>query len=246
MKRLMIIALGAMLFVSFEVHGQRANRNQSQSRPQNLARYVGKYPNNLFKDVPSIKQRLRALLGRNFNYQLFMENLSVQVPIVRTQNYLKLSGAAPQGFGTEEALLFISLSNGKIHCAILSSRFGGQYQVFSEDPNNLPESLRGEASDSTRSYTTIRLPIGKIPLVLRGSIVAGQEAGYEFQARKGQRVSIHLKESGVKFSLYEEHGATLAQDTDDWQGEFPESTGYQIIITTVESNAAYTLEITNK
>ena len=43
--------------------------------------------------------------------------------------------------GVEEAILFISLTRVKIHCVILSKRFGGQHKVFTEDSKTVPTSL---------------------------------------------------------------------------------------------------------
>lgn len=249
MKRVLLVALAAMLFASFEVHGQRANRRQTQSRPQNLVRYAGKYPRDLFIGVPSIKPRLRTLLGRNFNYQIFLENLRVQVPIEQTQNYLKVSGAAPQGFGTEEAVLFISLSNGRLHCGILSNLFGGQWQVFSEDPENMPSELQsGDSAAATSLPLRIQFPRGRTSVVLRGTVIANQEALYDLRAKKGQNMSVRLdsRSDSIRFTLYAVRGEMLAQDAMNWQGELPETNDYVIVVTTTERRSNFTLEVSIK
>jgi len=101
--------------------------------------YVGKYPSDLLKGVPSLKPRLRALLGAN--YSLFMERLQVETPIEKVEGALVGRGCMAHSCGVEESILAINLADGKLHCAILSDKFGGKFRVFSEDKEHVPAGL---------------------------------------------------------------------------------------------------------
>ena len=105
----------------------------------NLSNYVCKDLNDLLRDDPDVKLRLRKLLGKH--YQLFMKNLTVSGALNNIEGYLTMAGLAPHMGGVEEAILFISLTTGKIHCVILSKRFGGKHKVFTEDSKTVPTSL---------------------------------------------------------------------------------------------------------
>jgi hypothetical protein len=48
-------------------------------------------------------------------------------------------GCMAHSCGEEEALLVINLADGKLHCAILSEKFGRKFKVFSEDKEHIPE-----------------------------------------------------------------------------------------------------------
>ena len=109
------------------------------SEPQTLAPYVGKYPSELFKGVPSVKRRLRVLLGAN--YSLFMERLQTEMPIESVDGALVGRGCMAHSCGDEEAVLVINLADGKLHCAILSEKFGGKFKVFSENKAPVPVAL---------------------------------------------------------------------------------------------------------
>jgi hypothetical protein len=107
--------------------------------PQRLESYVGKYPSDLFRGVPSLKPRLRTLLGRN--YALFMERLQTEMPIENDAGAIVARGCMAHSCGVEEAVLVINLTDGKLHCAILSAKFGGKFKVFSEDSAHIPGAL---------------------------------------------------------------------------------------------------------
>lgn len=116
---------------------ERARRRETT--PLDLEKYVDRDLNDLLREVPGIERRLRVLLGRNYN--LFMNNLTVSAALENKQGYLGMHGLAPHMGTVEEAVILISLSNQKIHCAILSRRFGRRYRVFSEDPGSAPTAL---------------------------------------------------------------------------------------------------------
>ena len=107
--------------------------------PQKLESYVGKYPSDLFRGVPSLKPRLRTLLGRN--YALFMERLQTEMPIENDAGALVARGCMAHSCGVEEAVLVINLVDEKLHCAILSEKFGGKFKVFSQDSAHIPGAL---------------------------------------------------------------------------------------------------------
>jgi hypothetical protein len=114
---------------------QAANTGDAQG----LKKYVGKYPRELLKNEPAITKRLKVLLGKS--YDLFELNMGVQSPIKLDEGALIMEGMAPHSMDGE-AHLVITLSDGKLHCAILSNDFGRKFRVFSEDPKHLPATLK--------------------------------------------------------------------------------------------------------
>lgn len=118
-------------------------KNQKQkSQPTNLETYIGKDIDDLLRESSDIRNRLKILLGNN--YELFMGNLGVRAELDTKQEFLLVHGLAPHMGGVEEAVFLVSLSNQKIHCAILSERFGRKYKVFSEDSDSIPTRLFDE------------------------------------------------------------------------------------------------------
>jgi hypothetical protein len=113
-----------------------------ENRTTNLQQYADKDLSVLLKEVPEIGVRLKSLLGAN--YKLFMNNLTVSADLVNKQGFLVMHGLAAHMGGIEEAVFLISLSDQKLHCAILSRRFGDKYKIFSEDSGSVPISLLDE------------------------------------------------------------------------------------------------------
>jgi hypothetical protein len=105
----------------------------------NYRSYIGRDLNDLLREVPDVNRRLRKLLGRN--YRLFMKNLTVSADLQDEQGFLMMHGLAPHMGTVEEAVFLLSFSTGKLHCAILSKRFGNRYRLFSEASNNAPTAL---------------------------------------------------------------------------------------------------------
>ncbi len=106
---------------------------------QRLQSYVGKYPSDLFKAEPAIKKRLKSLLGTNYSF--FMNRMETEMPIENDQGALVVRGCMAHNCGIEEAVMVINLADGKLHCAIKSSKFGGKFKVFSEDKAHTPPAL---------------------------------------------------------------------------------------------------------
>ncbi len=129
-----MIAIFIMSAVITSVTGTTSGVN-----PQRLEAYVGKYPSDLLRGVPSLKTRLRTLLGRN--YALFMERLQTEIPIENDAGALVARGCMAHSCGVEEAVMVINLADRKLHCAILSEKFGGKFKVFSEDSAHIPGAL---------------------------------------------------------------------------------------------------------
>ena len=139
MRKLLIIMLLFMVGGSLENTAKANSLHLAKTAPQNLAAYVGKYPSDLLKGVPSLKRRLRVLLGAN--YSIFMERLQTEMPIENVDGVLVARGCMAHSCGEEEAVLVINLADGKLHCAILSEKFGGKFKVFSEDKAHIPGAL---------------------------------------------------------------------------------------------------------
>src|SRR5712691_5423285 len=89
---------------------------------QNLSRYAGKYPSELFRKEPALKTRLRTLLGTN--YKSLFDRLQTEMPIENDGGILIVRGCMAHQCTIEEAILAFDLGNDTLHCAIKSkSRF---------------------------------------------------------------------------------------------------------------------------
>lgn len=134
-------------FVSFQFNegddASGAPPPNNVTAPLNLEKYIDRDLSDLLREVPRVGNRLNVLLGSN--YRLFMKNLTVSATLVNRQGFLMMHGLAPHMGTVEEAVFLISLSSQKMHCAILSRRFGGKHKVFSEDPDNIPTALINSA-----------------------------------------------------------------------------------------------------
>ena len=131
---LALLLSGSFLFIC------PANAAMSTSSVgQDFSTYIGKYPSDMFKRNPRLKTRLRSLLGAN--YASFFERIQTETPIEGDHEAIVIHGCMAHSCGEEEALLAISLSDNKLHCAILSQKFGGKYKIFSEDKNHIPDAL---------------------------------------------------------------------------------------------------------
>jgi hypothetical protein len=104
---------------------------------ERFVKYVNKYPNDLLKAEPEVKQRLHALLGRE--YGRFVERLQTQTPMENIKGILTGRGCKAHLCGSEEAVLLINLSDGKLHVAIHSEASGERVQKFSEDMAHFPD-----------------------------------------------------------------------------------------------------------
>jgi hypothetical protein len=103
---------------------------------EGFKKYAGKYPSALLKAEPGVKQRLQVLLGANYSF--FMERMQVEVPIEDIQGILVGKGCQAHGCGVEDAVLFMDLSVGKLHCAIRSDTYSDKVKTFSEDRAHFP------------------------------------------------------------------------------------------------------------
>jgi len=103
---------------------------------QNLARYVGQYPSDLFRGAPNLKTRLHTLLGAN--YRSFFDRLQTEMAIENDGGALVARGCMAHSCGIEEAILVINLDDGILHCAI---RFNSRFRTFSENRASIPAAL---------------------------------------------------------------------------------------------------------
>jgi hypothetical protein len=139
MRNALLSIMVVPLLLSLAVTHSRSVASPARVPEQRWDSYVGKYPSDLLKGVPSLKPRLRTLLGAN--YSMFMERLQVERPIEKVEGALVGRGCMAHSCGVEEAIMAINLADGKLHCAILSDKFGGKFKVFSEDSDHVPAGL---------------------------------------------------------------------------------------------------------
>jgi hypothetical protein len=107
---------------------------------QNLSRYVGKYPSELFRRESSLKTRLRKLLGTN--YQFFFNRLQTEMPIENDGGVLIIQGCMAHQCTIEVSVMAIDLANDKLHVAIKSAEFRKMYKLWSESEAAVPAALR--------------------------------------------------------------------------------------------------------
>jgi len=113
-------------------------RGQSTPESSNLERYVGKYPSELFRSVPSVKTRLRELLGTN--YKAFTDRMQVETPIEKDGDTIVMRGCMAHSCTIEEAILVIDLNDGTPYVAL---KFNSKFRTpFAADRSRIPQSLR--------------------------------------------------------------------------------------------------------
>jgi hypothetical protein len=105
-----------------------------------LESYVGKYPSDLFKDIPSLKTRLRTLLGPNYN--AFLGRIQTQVPIEDDHGVLVVRGCKAHDCTVEEAILVIKLDDETLHCAIMRNSKWKTYTRSSTVPPALTRAMK--------------------------------------------------------------------------------------------------------
>jgi len=113
-------------------------RGQSTPETSNLESYVGKYPSELFRGVPSVRTRLRQLLGTN--YKAFTDRMQVETPIEKDGDTIVMRGCMAHSCTIEEAILVIDLNDGTPYVAL---RFDSKFRPpFAADRSRIPDSLR--------------------------------------------------------------------------------------------------------
>ncbi len=115
-------------------------RGQANLDATALEKYAGKYPSDLFREVPAMKGRLRDLLG--VNYKAFTDRLQVEAPFEKQGDVLITRGCMAHACTMEEALLAIDLNDGKPYVAL---RFNSRFtKTFPADRSSLPDELKRE------------------------------------------------------------------------------------------------------
>jgi hypothetical protein len=111
-----------------------ANAQSKPSLPNNLTKYVGKYPDDLMK-VASVKNRLKTLLGKN--YSKFYSYINVQSPMSKSGDFIFGSGCLPHSCTISEAAFAIDVKNKRVHAVIYSQNVKPKY--FNEDNSETPQ-----------------------------------------------------------------------------------------------------------
>jgi hypothetical protein len=118
----------------------KAPNAASSNDAQNLAKYKGRYPSELFRKEPALKTRLRKLLGTR--YQFFFNRLQTEMPIENDGGVLIVQGCAAHQCTIEVSILAIELTADKLHVAIKSSEFRNTYKLWNEGDSEVPNALR--------------------------------------------------------------------------------------------------------
>jgi len=123
---------------SFTLKIEILARGGSSRDPSDYEKFVGKYPNDLFRAVPSVKTRLRQLLGAN--YQAFNDRMQVQTPIEKDGNTIVMRGCMAHLCTIDEAILVIDLND---RAPFVALKFDSKFRpVFAADKSSIPQSLR--------------------------------------------------------------------------------------------------------
>jgi hypothetical protein len=125
--------------VIIDVVSGRSSDDRRGDSNHNLARYVGKYPSEMFRREPGLKTRIRGLLGTN--YQRFFDRLQTEMPIENHGGVLIIHGCMAHECTIEESILAIDLSADKIYVAIKSVDFKGRFKTWSEGGSSIPDAL---------------------------------------------------------------------------------------------------------
>jgi len=129
----LLFVAGALSILTTAALGQTAKH---PALPNNLTKYVDKYPVDLMK-VPAVKSRLKALLGRR--YSEFDESIGVQHMIEKKGEFLLASGCMPHLCINNAAAFVIDLKNKRVHAAIYEENAAPRY--FNEDKAATPQVL---------------------------------------------------------------------------------------------------------
>lgn len=123
---------------SFTLKIEILPQGASNPEPSDYEKYVGKYPNDLFRAVPSVRTRLRQLLGTN--YQAFNDRMQVQTPIEKDEETVVMRGCMAHLCTIDEAILVIDVNDGTTYVAL---KFDGKFRpIFAADKSRIPASLR--------------------------------------------------------------------------------------------------------
>jgi hypothetical protein len=134
--RLCLIGVFATALIC-AVPGAATTRHVSaRNTATDYSQYVGKYPSDMFKKEPTLKTKLRTLLGTS--YQAFFDRMQTQVPIEKDGEAIVARGCAAHECTVEEAILVIQ--NGTLYVALrMESKFS---KTFPADRSKLPEALK--------------------------------------------------------------------------------------------------------
>jgi hypothetical protein len=119
-----------------DVTNEGASEQRRAGGSQNLERYTGRYPSELFRKEPGLKTRLRTLLGAN--YRSLFDRLQTEMPVENDGGVLIVRGCMAHQCTIEEAILAIDLGNDTLHCAI---KFNSRFRTWSER-GSVPAALR--------------------------------------------------------------------------------------------------------
>lgn len=106
---------------------------QQTTSIQSLKQYIGQSPLDLLKQEPNIHDRLAKLLGKEF--ARMQDRFTTSSPIQQVGDVLILVGEKPFAVGNPKAIVGISLTANKIHCAMMENN---SRSIFSEEPQKIP------------------------------------------------------------------------------------------------------------
>lgn len=112
----------------------------SASEGRSLARYAGRYPSELFRSEPDLKQRLRKLLESN--YEIFFNRLQTEMPIENRDGVLIVQGCMAHQCTIEVAILAIEVNSDRLHVAIKARQFRNTFKLWNEGGSSVPDALR--------------------------------------------------------------------------------------------------------
>ena len=130
------------LLSTFLIFGTSVAFAQAKTQRPPLPRTVvnfdeNKYPYPMYLlDVPSVKKRVRALLGKN--YSSFTEAIDTQEPLEKRGSLIVGSGCAKGLCTVIEAIVIVDVANNSITIGMFDSSGKQRFRYFSETPDAKP------------------------------------------------------------------------------------------------------------
>lgn len=153
MRRRLLLALMAALPATARA---QAPRPTTQGPLGHLSRLIGTYDYNAVFTDRSVSQALSAMLGAQ-GVRLLRTNTTVASPIAFDGSWLILRGLAPHLGGSEEAILGVQPSTGRVDTAILSNG-----RIL-----HVAQQARMNSGDAITAWIAERSQGGRVPVEFR-------------------------------------------------------------------------------
>ena len=116
------VIMGLVLILSITASSKvRDTKDFKKGKLGHLSKYIGTYNYDAILDDTVVKENLKTLVGEK-ELATIRQNLGVIGPIEFIETSLVLSGQAPHEGGSEEAMVFVELSDGTVRAGLLHEK----------------------------------------------------------------------------------------------------------------------------